>query len=218
MKRTFYPERARRYIKQVHDQYILVISQQQHASLPAGLSSAPERFRSGVAAYPFSFSDKKPSNSRLGPAKLPQPGVDLVNMTASAGIGWIPVLNHHHSQTRRPISVEVHTCEELQMQDYHQETRNSCTRPRRSSILPTQRFGTGQGSYSFLMPFASIVPDICRLRSSKALKNTRPKSNSQECWLYHLLVVFRGCNLQRKSLERTIHTLSGSKMADATSK
>ncbi len=53
----------------------------------AGLGSALGRIRPGLDADPFkfSFSGRKPSNSMLGPVKVPQPGVALVNMTAPVG-------------------------------------------------------------------------------------------------------------------------------------
>ena len=73
----------------------------------AGLGSVPGRFRPGLAADPLSFSDRKASNSRLGPAKVPQQGVDLINMTSPAGsLPWTV----KHTQTRRPVSVEARTC------------------------------------------------------------------------------------------------------------
>jgi hypothetical protein len=57
-----------------------------NSTLPGlpGFCSAPGRFRPGLSAYPFGFSDRKPADSRLGPAKVPQPGVDFVNVTAPA--------------------------------------------------------------------------------------------------------------------------------------
>ena len=50
----------------------------------SGLSSAPGRFRPGLIANPsrFGLGDRKATHSRLGPAKVPQPGVDLINMAA----------------------------------------------------------------------------------------------------------------------------------------
>ena len=51
----------------------------------AGHDSALGRIRIGLDVDPLNFSDRKPSNSRLGPAKVPPPGVALVNMTAPAG-------------------------------------------------------------------------------------------------------------------------------------
>ena len=39
-----------------------------------GLPSAPGRVRPGLSADPFGFGNRKPPNSRLGPAKVPQPG------------------------------------------------------------------------------------------------------------------------------------------------
>ena len=55
------------------------------ASGLAGLGSALGRIRPGLDEDHFSFSDRKPSNSMLGPAKVPQTGVAFVNMTAPAG-------------------------------------------------------------------------------------------------------------------------------------
>ncbi len=48
----------------------------------SGLPSAPGRFRTGLSANPFDLGDRKATHSRLGPAKVPQPGVDLINMAA----------------------------------------------------------------------------------------------------------------------------------------
>ena len=53
------------------------------AGLP-GLPSAPGCFRPGLSADPFCFCNRQPANSRLGPAKVPQPCVDLINMAAPA--------------------------------------------------------------------------------------------------------------------------------------
>jgi hypothetical protein len=50
----------------------------------SGLLSAPGRFRPGLSANPFGLGDQKATHSRLGPAKVPQPGVDLINMAAPA--------------------------------------------------------------------------------------------------------------------------------------
>jgi hypothetical protein len=50
----------------------------------SGLPSAPGGFRPGLSADHFRFCDRKPSNSRLGPAKVPQPVDDLMNMAAPA--------------------------------------------------------------------------------------------------------------------------------------
>ncbi len=49
-----------------------------------GLPSAPGRFRLGHSANPFGLDDRKATHSRLGPAKVPQPGVDLINMAPPA--------------------------------------------------------------------------------------------------------------------------------------
>jgi hypothetical protein len=49
-----------------------------------GLPSAPGRFKLGHSANPFGLGDRKATHSRLGPAKVPQPGVDLINMAAPA--------------------------------------------------------------------------------------------------------------------------------------
>ena len=49
-----------------------------------GLPSAPGRFRLGNSANPFGLGDRlgQAPHSRLGPAKVPQLGVDLINMAA----------------------------------------------------------------------------------------------------------------------------------------
>ncbi len=49
-----------------------------------GLPSAPGRFSPGHFANPLGLGDRKATHSRLGPAKVPQPGVDLINMAAPA--------------------------------------------------------------------------------------------------------------------------------------
>ena len=49
-----------------------------------GLPSAPGRLRPGTSANLFGFDHRKSTNTRLGPAKVPQPGVDLIRMAAPA--------------------------------------------------------------------------------------------------------------------------------------
>ncbi len=49
-----------------------------------GLPSAPGRFRRGLTANPFGLGVLKATHSRLGPAKGPQPGADLINMASPA--------------------------------------------------------------------------------------------------------------------------------------
>ena len=49
-----------------------------------GLPSAPGRFGPGKSANLFGFDHRKFTNTRLGPAKVPQPGVDLIHMAAPA--------------------------------------------------------------------------------------------------------------------------------------
>ncbi len=63
---------------------------QLHASAgpgPPGLItviSAPGRFRLWLYAYPFCLGHQKPTDFRLGSAKIPHPRVDLINMVAPA--------------------------------------------------------------------------------------------------------------------------------------
>ena len=52
------------------------------ASGPAGSSKRVGRFGPGTSANLLGFDHQKSTNTRLGPAKVPQPGVDLVNVTA----------------------------------------------------------------------------------------------------------------------------------------
>ena len=49
-----------------------------------GLPSAPGRFGPGTYANLFGFDHRKSTNTRLGPAKVPHPGVDLIHMAAPA--------------------------------------------------------------------------------------------------------------------------------------
>ncbi len=49
-----------------------------------GLPSAPGRFRPGTSADLFGFGDRKSTNTRMGPAKVPQPGVNLIYMVSPA--------------------------------------------------------------------------------------------------------------------------------------
>ncbi len=68
------------YIPRIYLSYLF------RCNLPGlpGLCSTPGRIRSGGLADPFGFCDRKPCDSWLGSAKVPQPGVDLVNMAAPA--------------------------------------------------------------------------------------------------------------------------------------
>ncbi len=50
----------------------------------SGLPTALGRFRLGLFANPFGLGDRKATHSRLGSAKVPQPGVDLIHMAAPA--------------------------------------------------------------------------------------------------------------------------------------
>ncbi len=55
-----------------------------------GLPSAPGCFRLGLSAHCFYICDQKTSNSRLGAAKIPQQGIDLINMAPPV---WCKALN-----------------------------------------------------------------------------------------------------------------------------
>ncbi len=46
----------------------------------SGLPSAPGRCIPGLSENPFGLGDRIATHSRLGPAKVPQPGVDLIKM------------------------------------------------------------------------------------------------------------------------------------------
>jgi hypothetical protein len=48
-----------------------------------GLPSAPGRFRPGLIANLFGLDDRNATHSMLGPSKVPQPGVDLINVSAA---------------------------------------------------------------------------------------------------------------------------------------
>jgi hypothetical protein len=75
-----------------------------------------------------------------------------------------------------------------------------------------------EGSYSFLIPFDSIVPVVRRPRSSKALKKTRLRAMSSAYLPWRPLVASGGRTVHvKKSCGRTIHMLSGSAINAATS-
>ena len=60
-----------------------------------GLPSAPGRFGPGTSANLFGFDHRKSTNTRLGPAKVPQPGVDLiVHMAAPVRDPWLAPSAH----------------------------------------------------------------------------------------------------------------------------
>ena len=50
----------------------------------SGLPTAPGCFRLGLSANLVGLGDRKATHSRLGLAKVPQPGGDLINMAAPA--------------------------------------------------------------------------------------------------------------------------------------
>ncbi len=50
----------------------------------SGLPTAQGRFRLELCANQIGLGDRQATHSRLGPAKGPQPGVDLINMAAPA--------------------------------------------------------------------------------------------------------------------------------------
>ena len=52
-------------------------------SCPAALGS----LRPGLPSVLFSFGHREVAHTRLGPSKVPQPGVDLVNMAAPPLLG-----------------------------------------------------------------------------------------------------------------------------------
>ncbi len=49
-----------------------------------GPPSAPGRFGTGTSVNLFGFDHRKSTDTRLGTAKVPQPGVDLIHMAAPA--------------------------------------------------------------------------------------------------------------------------------------
>ncbi len=69
-----------RYIPGIYMSYSLICF---FAGL-LGLPSAPGGFRPGLSAGPLCFCDRKPCKPRLGPTKVPQPVVDLINMAVPA--------------------------------------------------------------------------------------------------------------------------------------
>ncbi len=124
--------------------------------------------------------DRKASNSRLGPAKVPQPVVDLINMAAPTS-AWC-----------RAFTVCTPECEGLLLLhselvlngiggDAIKEARKEWHLSKEvlnpANVQSRDRWGFIQLPIiiKFLTPFDSIVPVVRRRRSSKALKKTRSR-------------------------------------------
>jgi hypothetical protein len=84
--------RKARFTELVHmtGRYQVYVCHIWSTALP-GFCSAPGRFRPGLSVYPFGFSDRKPADSRLGPAKVIFRGND----------GYSGRVRHH---TLKPVS------------------------------------------------------------------------------------------------------------------
>jgi hypothetical protein len=104
-----------------------------------------------------------------------------------------------------------------EFQKISENTDSSQGNTERSSFLPTFRVGTQEGSYSFLIPFDSIVPVVCKRKSSNAQKKIRLMGMSSELQLQLSLALLcrRKVHLKMSCL-RTNHMLSGSEMHDAS--
>jgi hypothetical protein len=108
-----------------------------------GLPSALGRFGPGTSVNLFGFDHRKSTNTRLGPAKVPQPGVDLIQMAAPErhllAPSALPGSRHQHTRIRRPASacfkLPVYGMVDVALPWIKQGKRG--TRPRRSSVLPT---------------------------------------------------------------------------------
>ncbi len=98
-----------RYIPCIYYAYTM----QWSLASPLSCQSALGSLRPGLPSELLSFCHREAAHERLGPSKVPQPGVHLVQVA-------FPSRKHGMSGTR----------------------------PRRSSILPTLRVGTGEGSYT----------------------------------------------------------------------
>ncbi len=72
------------YTRHIPGIYILDLFCRHLAGLP-GLPSALGCLGPGLSADPFRFGYWKSSNPRLGPSKVPQPVIDLIDMAAPAG-------------------------------------------------------------------------------------------------------------------------------------
>jgi hypothetical protein len=71
------------YTRCIPSIYISYLLCRHFAGLP-GLPSAPGCLRPGLSTDPFRLGHWKSSNSRLGPAKVPHPVINLIDMAAPA--------------------------------------------------------------------------------------------------------------------------------------
>jgi hypothetical protein len=103
-----------------------------------GLNSAQGCLKPGLSPDSFCFCNRNPSNLnfRLGPAKVPQPGVDLIDMPLT----WLRGL-HDHSRPEQSANLNSKACfcpAEFQVdRNGRGEQGKSGTRPR-SGPLPCQ--------------------------------------------------------------------------------
>jgi hypothetical protein len=134
--------------------YMFVISLQRP---PCGPFVSPKRagvFRPGQSADdPFCFCNQKHSNSRLGPAKIPQPYVDLVNMAAPA---WCKSLTVCTAGFEGKLSLCCVPVRNGRGGIVGRKQGKSSTRPRKSSTLPTECHMPGLG-----LSWARITCVIC---------------------------------------------------------
>ena len=74
-------------ISMVYTMYIPCIFMQWSLASPLSCPAALGSLRPGLPSELFSFGHREVAHTRLGPSKVPQPGVDLVNMAAPPW-GW----------------------------------------------------------------------------------------------------------------------------------
>ncbi len=84
-----------RYIPDIYHAYTMhTMRRSKSLASPLSCPSALGSLRPGLPSELLSFSHREAAHARLGPSKVPQPGVDLVNMAA---------LQHSITQKRPPV-------------------------------------------------------------------------------------------------------------------
>jgi len=92
-------------ISMVYTMYIPCIFMQWSLASPLSCPAALGSLRQGLPSELFSFGHREVAHTRLGPSKVPQPGVDLVNMAAPPW-GWASTIGTAALKSV-PLSVAV---------------------------------------------------------------------------------------------------------------
>ncbi len=121
------------YIPCIYYAYTMRRSLASPLSCPS--AAALGSLRTRLPSELLSFGHRKAANARLGPSKVPQPGVDLVNMAAPPrGHGRAASAQQH---SKASFCRLLYLCGIVEVVFPSRKHGMSGTRPRRSSTLPT---------------------------------------------------------------------------------